>query len=144
MSETLLNRIGETGSVIVYHESFERGCIESMGKELIDLTDKLNKVINRLWDLEIPFAKKWYYDPKFNGSSLIKNVSPALAPDVSYKNLAIQKGDIAQSTYLGFITMPSSDPGREKIKDDLLRYCELDTYAMVRILDELQKNIQMI
>jgi CRISPR/Cas system-associated exonuclease Cas4 (RecB family) len=139
MAEKLLSYIGSNGSVIVYHESFERGCIEGMALEFSDLSNELHDIIQRLWDLEIPFAKKWYYDPQFNGSSSIKNVSPVLASDVSYKNLAIQKGDIAQSTYLKFINMTASGLERKKIKDDLLRYCELDTYAMVRILDELQK-----
>lgn len=141
MAEKLLSYIGSSGSVIAYHESFERGCIEGMALEFSDLSNELRSIIQRLWDLETPFAKKWYYDPQFNGSSSIKNVSPVLASDVSYKNLAIQKGDIAQSTYLKFINMNSSEPERENIKNDLLKYCELDTYAMVRIFDELQKII---
>lgn len=141
IAENLVQDIGEEGSIVVYHESFERGCIEDMAQQFPDLAHKLNNMVERLWDLEKPFAKKWFYDPKFNGSSSIKMVSPALAPDVNYKDLVIQKGDIAQSTYARYLTLPISDPAREKTKNDLLKYCELDTFAMVRVLEELEKLI---
>lgn len=138
-AERLINDIGPIGSIIVYNQSFEEGCIRDMSKTFPDLSPLLDSMIERLWDLLIPFSKKWYYHPGFNGSASIKKVLPILAPDLSYKTLGIQQGDDAQAKYLKFINEDISNSDRNKIKNDLLKYCQLDSLAMVHILDELKK-----
>lgn len=137
LAERLINDIGSTGSIVVYNQSFEEGCIRDMSKKFADLSQHLDSMIERLWDLLVPFAKKWYYHPAFNGSASIKKVLPVLAPDLSYKSLGIQQGDDAQAKYLKLISERVSESEREILKNDLLEYCQLDTLAMVRILDEL-------
>ena len=141
IAERLALDLGNEGSIIVYHQSFEKKCLEELSDAFLDISLPLKNIISRLWDLEEIFAKKWFYDPKFNGSSSIKKVLPALVPDLTYKNLAIQKGDDAQAMYSFFINNSFSISEREKIKNDILEYCKLDTLAMVRILAEVQKFI---
>ncbi|RDI43428.1 hypothetical protein AQULUS_13210 [Aquicella lusitana] len=139
VAEQLVNDVGPSGSIIVYNKSFEEGCIRDMIKSFPDLAPMLNSMLERLWDLLVPFGKKWYYHPDFNGSASIKKVLPVLVPELSYKSLGIQQGDDAQAYYLKLIKdeLPAAD--RNRIKNDLLAYCRLDTLAMVRILDELRK-----
>lgn len=138
LAEHLTQHIGSEGSVIVYYASFEGGRIDEMSGEFVDLAPQLISIKNRLWDLQVPFAKKWICDPAFNGSASIKNILPVLVPDLSYSDLEIQKGDVAQLKYLELINFPNENLERNKIKNALLEYCGLDTLAMVYILDSLK------
>ena len=137
LAEHLIQNIGLEGSVIVYYASFEGGRIDEMAAEFIDLAPQLISIKNRLWDLQIPFAKKWICDPEFNGSASIKNVLPVLVPLLSYDGLEIKKGDEAQIKYIEMINLPDGNVARNLIKNALLKYCGLDTLAMVHILYEL-------
>lgn len=137
LAEHLIQHIGSVGSIVVYYASFEGCRIKEMANAFVDLATQLQLINERLWDLQIPFAQKWYYHPDFNGSASIKYVLPIFAPKLSYSNLDIQKGDVAQLKYMELINLPENSPDRAKIKNALLEYCGLDTIAMVYILDEL-------
>jgi hypothetical protein len=141
LAERLVQDMPYDGSIVVYHQLFENGRLEELSRSFPDLSLDLENMIARLWDLEVPFAKKWFYNPCFNGSSSIKKVLPVMDPDVTYQNLDIQEGGEAQAKYLSFLRDPLSDEDRVKIKNDLLTYCKLDSFAMVRILDELRKIV---
>lgn len=137
LAEQLVQHIGSTGSVIVYSKSFEADRLKEMAGEFSDLAPQLQSIHDRLWDLEIPFAKKWYCDAAFNGKSSIKNVLPVLVPELSYAGLEIQKGDVAQLSYLELIDLAVGSVEQNKIKNALLEYCKLDTLAMVKILNAI-------
>ncbi len=73
------------------------------------------------------------------GSASIKQVLPALFPDdpdLDYHNLdQVHKGDEASAAYL---SLKNLDKKEEKIlRDNMLKYCKLDTYAMVKIFNKL-------
>ncbi|PIZ03449.1 MAG: DUF2779 domain-containing protein [Gammaproteobacteria bacterium CG_4_10_14_0_8_um_filter_38_16] len=138
LAEELISHIGSVGSVVVYYASFEGSRIKEMAETFNDLSEQLLSIHTRLWDLQTPFAKKWYYHPDFNGSASIKDVLPVLVPELSYKNLAIQKGDEAQFQYQQLINLSENSADRIGIKKALLEYCKLDTMAMVYILNQLQ------
>lgn len=125
------------GSIVVYHKTFERDRTKELAEQFPERSHQLTVLIDRMWDLEIPFAKRWYWDHKFDGSSSIKNVLPIFKPDFSYDDLEIRKGDQAQLEYSRMITMPKNDAHREKIRQALLKYCERDSIAMYLILKEL-------
>jgi hypothetical protein len=135
-AESLCQKIGDSGSVIVYHASYERGRLEHLAEIFPDLAQKFQNIISRLWDLETPFAKRWYCDREFEGSSSIKKVLPVFVPELSYDDLDIQNGALAGIRYTEMI---SGNTKCESARDALLKYCERDTLAMVRILDELLK-----
>jgi hypothetical protein len=139
-AESLCSKIGERGTVIVYHASFERSKTEALAKAFVDLQTKLESLVHRMWDLETPFAKKWYYDHQFQGSSSIKFVLPVFAPELSYNDLSIQKGDTAAIRYNQMIELPTGTE-KAKIYTDLLKYCERDSLAMAKILGELSELI---
>jgi hypothetical protein len=63
-----------------------------------------------------------------------------LVPDLDYKALGISEGLSATIKWFRAAKWETlSDAERETIFNDLLEYCELDTWAMVRIYYELQK-----
>ena len=104
----------DRGSVIVYHKTYERGRTSELADAVPEFRDRLEDIIDRMWDLEVPFAKRWYWDPKFDGSSSIKNVLPVFAPEFSYQDLEINKGDLAQLKYAEMISLSQRFPRARK------------------------------
>ncbi|OGT43638.1 MAG: hypothetical protein A3F13_06775, partial [Gammaproteobacteria bacterium RIFCSPHIGHO2_12_FULL_40_19] len=87
LAEELVDHIGSTGSVVVYYASFEGSRIKEMAEVFHDLSLQLQSIRDRLWDLQIPFSKKWYCHPDFNGSASIKDVLPVLVPELSWAGM---------------------------------------------------------
>ena len=84
----------------------------------------------------IPFQQKWYYTPEMRGSYSIKYVLPALVPELSYNDLDIKEGGKASNTFLSMVN-ETFEGDVQKTRRQLLEYYELDTYAMVKILEKL-------
>ena len=137
--ERLIEDCGETGDVLVYNIAFERGKLFDLIEFAPSYKRPLLKIINRLKDLMIPFRERWYYTPQMQGSYSIKKVLPALVPELSYKNLNIQEGGTASNTFAAML-QGNFKGDIEQTRKDLLAYCEMDTLAMVKILEKL-KNI---
>jgi hypothetical protein len=137
--------LGTKGSVIVYYQSFEKGRLEELG-ELFPKEKKWVKgVLARIVDLIEPFQKFDYYDCKQQGSCSIKDVLPALTGK-SYEGMDIINGGDASLQYFysvyGLNGKEASEEEVRKIRDGLLKYCNLDTQAMIDILDKLRESIQ--
>ncbi len=94
-------------------------------------------------DLMIPFSKGHYYSEPMKGSYSIKYVLPALYPndpELDYHNLDEVHNSSEASA--AFLTMASKSPEEiEKLKANLLKYCGLDTYAMVKVLAKLREVV---
>jgi hypothetical protein len=127
---------GTFGDILVYNISFERSRLNELAEQFPEFKAQLESIIERLKDLMVPFQKKWYYTSKMRGSYSIKQVLPALVPELSYSALSIKNGESSKSTFLSMIN--KSFNGNELLsRNDLLEYCRLDTYAMVKIVDKL-------
>ena len=133
----LVEDIGGTGSVIVWHDPFETRRNTEMGEMSPAHADFLADVNARVIDLIDPFKYGWFVDKDFFGSSSIKKVLPVLAPDLSYGALEIQDGEAAQRQWMDAVLHGKQPERRQEIFADLRSYCELDTLAMVRIFDVL-------
>ena len=136
--EQLINDCTGTGDVIVYNVGFERGRINDLIQFSPQHALPLQKIIDRLKDIMIPFQKRWYYKPEMQGSYSIKKVLPALVPSLSYKDLNIQEGGTASSTF-SQMAQGIFNGDLEQTRQDLLEYCKLDTLAMVKILEVLRE-----
>ncbi len=134
--EQVIRECGSSGDVIVYSISFERGKLQDAIVQFPMYEKELANIISRLKDLMIPFQQKWYYDPAMKGSYSIKYVLPAMVPELSYKDLEIQEGGTASLTYTQMVN-GSFQGDVNEIRKALLKYCELDTEAMGRILGRL-------
>lgn len=133
----LINDCDNTGDILVYNISFERGRLQELIEQFPKYREELQSIILRLKDLMIPFQNKWYYTPEMKGRYSIKNVLPALVPDLTYDTLNIQEGGMASSSFLSMVN--NTFKGDEfKLREDLKEYCKRDTYAMVRILEKLK------
>ncbi len=95
--------------------------------------EALRQIHKRIQDLE-PIAEKHYYHPSQKGHWSIKDVLPALCPDLNYHELdGVQDGGMAMTAYLEAIAPETSPERKAQIEAELLEYCHLDTYAMVRL-----------
>ena len=142
-TESLLASIPDNGSVIVWNQTFEIGRLKDMQLLFPSKKPALQKLIDRVVDLMVPFRNHDYYHWQFQGSYSIKKVLPVLAPELSYDSLAIQNGSMAPAEWLRMTRL--DDPAqRQTIREQLLAYCGLDTYAMVRILEEVRKKASTV
>ncbi len=128
---SLRKHFGNTGTVIAWNDSFERGC----NKEMADLYPAdapfLMDLNDRMFDLMDIFTKQHYVDFRFDGSCSIKKVLPVVVPELSYKDLPIHEGIGASLSW--FRSFEKTEAEREEIRLNLLKYCKLDTFAMVEI-----------
>ena len=120
--------------------SFEKGVLRALAEEFEDLRDHLLSIAGNLGDLMTPFQQKYYVTPEMNGSYSIKYVLPALVPEMAkaYKALdGVHNGSEAMNAFANLGRMDAAE--KEKTREALLKYCELDTLAMVRISEKLRR-----
>jgi len=84
----------------------------------------------------VPFQQKMYYTPAMQGRYSIKNVLPALVPELSYNELEIADGGTASAIYASHFV--NEKPVPTEIKQQLLDYCKMDTWAMVKLLEKIK------
>lgn len=124
------------GTVIAYHDSFEKGVIRELAEQVDDQKGVLRESLNHFWDLEKIF-QKYYYHRDMEGSCSIKTVLPHFAPELSYKDLDIQEGGSAEAWLNKMFreTMPDNELLHKR--EQLLAYCKRDTEAMLVIFRKL-------
>ncbi len=136
----LIKECGNSGSVVVYNKTFEKSMLKGLASIFPAYADVLNSIVDRMVDLMIPFQKGWYYLPEMNGSYSIKFVLPALVPELSYKDLEVSDGGTASNLFKAMaegIFIGDFEATRKALLD----YCKMDTWAMVRILDKLNRKV---
>ena len=141
LAESLVNDIPSDVCVVAYNMQFEKMVIKELANVYIDLADKLMKIHDTMKDLMIPFSNRMYYTKAMQGSYSIKYVLPALFPndpELDYSNLSlVHNGSEAMSIFSELETKSKEE--QEKIRDALLKYCKLDTFAMVKIWEKLKE-----
>ena len=138
IAEALLNNIPSKGTIITYHKSFEKSVIKGLAKFCPDISTDLLALNERIVDLKDPFAQGGYYHPDFAGSFSIKKVLPALCKgdkNLNYDNLNIKNGGMASSAFRELKDMNEDEI--QILREDLKKYCWLDTYAMYAIYTKL-------
>ena len=136
-AEALIAACGEAGPIIVYYQAFEKSIISGLIQLFPDLTSRLQAIHGRIFDL-LPVLKQNYYHPGMKGSWSIKKVLPCLVPELSYASLgSVQDGTQAQAIYFAIINGSLNEIAKEAGVADLLDYCKLDTFAMVRIVEKI-------
>jgi len=125
--------IGGEGSVLVWYEAFEKTRNKELGKLHPEYESFFNDINDRIYDL-MKIFKADYLDPKAYGSASIKKVLPLLVPELSYKELNVQDGTMAMSVWEEILNT-KDEKKVAQLRGDLLKYCELDTLAMVKIFE---------
>ncbi len=138
LAEMLIAACGVDGPVFVYNASVEVGCLERMAGRLPQrLAKPILAIAKRIVDL-LPLTREHYYHPDQQGSWSIKAVLPTIAPALDYETLeGVRNGPMAQVAYAELIWPDTLDERKRELKAALLRYCERDTLALVRLWQHL-------
>lgn len=124
-------------TIFVYNIAFERTRINEMIRDFPEYKNDLQQINERMIDLIIPFRKHFYRTETMMGLSSIKKVLPAICPELSYDNLEIGNGMAASNAFLDLYYCEDNSE-ITKVRDNLLKYCHLDTLAMVKIFEVLE------
>lgn len=144
LAEQLVKDIPLDVCTIAYNMSFEKNVIKKLASLYSDLREHLMNIHNHMKDLMIPFYNRDYYSKDMQGSYSIKYVLPALFPNdpsLNYHELEeVHNGSEAMNAYINMGNLPIDK--QQELRKNLLKYCELDTFAMVKILEKLQEIIE--
>ncbi len=142
LAEQLCRDIPMDACTLAYNKMFECGRIRELAALYPDLAPHLLNIADNIKDLIDPFRAGDYYVPAMGGSFSIKSVLPALFPgdpELDYHNLdeRCQNGGDAMTI---FPRIKDMEPEEAKAsREALLRYCELDTWAMVKVWEKLKE-----
>jgi hypothetical protein len=143
-AQALISACGHSGAVFVYNAGFETARIRELSERFPLLKDALLAINERVVDL-LPVARERYYHPSQQGSWSIKKVLPAVAPDLRYDALeGVQDGGMAMTAFLEAISPKTTPPRKNEIETQLLKYCGLDTFAMVRLWQFFSGNNDLV
>jgi predicted RecB family nuclease len=125
---------------IVTYSCFEKTRIRELQALVPDLAEELEELLGKLVDLH-PVVRDHVYHPGFQGSFSLKYVLQPMVPELSYHDLVIVDGRTAsvEIARLLFVAHKIAPAERERLRQDLLDYCERDTWATVRLLQSLRK-----
>ncbi len=138
--EQLLKHTEADGTILVYDALMERNILNGLKKDFPAYASEIDSRLARIVDLVQPFQERYYYDAAMKNSVSIKNVLPALVPELNYSNLMISSGSIAMTAFE--LLQTESDMFKIiEIREQLLAYCKMDTLAMVKIFEVLEKSV---
>ncbi len=144
LAEKLIEDIPQNVCVTAYNMGFEKGRIKELAELYPDLREHLLNIRENMKDLMIPFSQRMYYNKAMQGSYSIKYVLPALFPndsELDYNNLpVVHNGCEASDTFLSLSNLSKDE--QKRIRNGLLAYCKLDTYAMVKVWEKLKDAIK--
>ena len=138
LAESLVRHLEGDGSILCY-SSFERQIINGLIKTCPDLSGPLMGIAGRLVDLLE--CTKCVNHPDFKGSNSIKAILPVLVPGMTYEGMPIANGDEALVTF-AYMAQGKFTPAEcAQKREEMLKYCEQDTLAMVKIHEIFEKMV---
>ena len=143
--ESLLDATANKGTVFAHSASVEISVLQKLLKKenLKDLSDKIIKLINRVVDTK-KIVTENFYSPLMNGSSSIKEVVKSIPGDIVYdKDDSIAGGADAMLAWFLYTDPKTSKEEKKKLKENLIKYCSKDTFAIYHLIKYLldQKSI---
>jgi len=141
IAEALVAACAGARTIIAYNASFEKTCLRELGAALGPQTAvEMEDIATRIKDL-LPAVRNHVYHPDFGGSFSLKSVLPALVPELSYDELEVSDGSAAALELARLLLRGNTLNAAEnaRLRKALLRYCELDTWGTVRLLERLHE-----
>ncbi len=142
IAKSLLKDIPTNACVLAFNKFFEGDRIKDLAKLFPTQRKKLLAISKNIFDLMDPFANGYVYNKNMGNSLSIKSILPALYPNdpsLNYENLnGVNNGNDAMVIFQKMKNMTTKE--KEQAKKELLEYCKLDTYAMVKIYEYLTKT----
>jgi hypothetical protein len=139
LAHALVQALEGPGSIVVYHQPFEEGRLRELQAAVPELAEELQSIIDRLFDL-LPIMRAHVQHPGFEGRYSLKDVAPAVVPDLRYDAMEIGDGGTASRTLEALLLGPECSAAEERrTREALLSYCEHDTRATMGVLAWLRE-----
>jgi predicted RecB family nuclease len=125
---------------VVMYTSFEKTRIRELQLAVPDLAGELAALEAKLIDLH-PVVKDCVYHPDFHGSFSLKDILTPLVPELTYNDLVIVDGRVASVEIARLLFVADKIPRqeRDRVRQELLDYCQRDTWAMVKLVERLRE-----
>ncbi len=129
--QTLIENTPKVGTILAYNAfGAEAIRLKELGDQFPQYKEDLDQMISRMVDLAVLFTEGIVYLSAMKGSFTLKNIISVINPELNYAQLSIGHGLEAVKHYR---TLQNNDD-EEDIKEALLKYCKMDTLAMVEII----------
>ncbi|HTY07149.1 MAG TPA: DUF2779 domain-containing protein [Gemmatimonadales bacterium] len=138
LAQAMITATANADRVATY-TAFEKTRIRELQRAVPALASELAALEAKLIDLH-PVIRDCVYHPDFNGSFSLKAILTPLVPELTYSDLVIVDGRIASVEIARLLFVADKIPKheRDRVREDLLNYCERDTWAMVRLTEVLR------
>jgi predicted RecB family nuclease len=125
---------------VVTYSAYEKTRISELKSVLPDLAGPIDDLLVKLVDL-LPVVRNNVYHPDFRGSFSLKAILTPLVPHLTYSDLVIVDGRLAsvEIARLLFVAHKIPVKERDQLRQDLLDYCERDTFATVELMRTLRQ-----
>jgi hypothetical protein len=139
LAEVMLTATAGARRIVTY-SAYEKTRIRELQTLVPELAGPLEELLDKLVDL-LPVVRNNVYHPDFQGSFSLKYVLTPLVPELSYSDLVIVDGRLAsvEIARLLFVAHKIPVAERDRLRQDLLDYCERDTWATVRLMARLRE-----
>jgi len=127
---------------VTMYTPFEKTRIRELQRAVPELAAELQALEAKLIDLH-PIVKNCVYHPDFKGSFSLKYILTPLVPELTYNDLVIVDGRVASVEIARLLFVADKIPRqeRDRVRQDLLNYCERDTWAMVKLVERLRELV---
>ena len=125
---------------VVMYTPFEKTRIRELQLAVPGLATELAALEAKLIDLH-PVVKNCVYHPGFKGSFSLKYILTPLVPELTYNDLVIVDGMVASVEIARLLFVADKIPKheRDRVRQELLDYCQRDTWAMVKLVERLRE-----
>jgi hypothetical protein len=134
--------IGHQGSIVTYNSGFETARLRELALHFPEHAAWIGEALKRFEDADLlqPFRSFAAYHPIQHGCASIKAVLPAFT-ELGYGDLAIQEGGTASNHFLSLLKGHVPAERIAGVRGNLLKYCERDTWAMVKLVEALRSKL---
>jgi hypothetical protein len=124
-------------TIFVYNATFERNRLQEMLEDFPQYATDLQNIIDHLVDLA-PVFRRHYKTITLGRKWSIKLLLPLFVPELSYNDLEIADGGNASESFYN-LYKETDEKVIQDVRKNLIEYCKLDTYAMVKLWEVLKK-----
>jgi len=139
--DTLLKTVPNGACMVAYNAAFEIRVLNALAVSFPKHATRINSIIDNFVDLMEPFRKRHIYYWQVKGSYSLKEVLPALVPNMSYDGMQVSDGNMASQAYLRMRIVEDAEE-QMRIRKALLEYCKQDTMGMVEIVKKMKALIE--
>jgi hypothetical protein len=130
--------IGPVGSVIAYNARFEVTVLSRFYDLLPQTREWGEGIAGRVVDLYALFSTFASYHPEQRGGASMKDVLPLLC-GITYDGMPIGDGEAAGREFIRVTFGDVPPEEKQQILGQLRKYCGLDTFGMVKIVESLRR-----